>query len=255
MKFIDEALDQYNLRARFFPASLLVLPVALGIVAVFPLNYQGPVGIVAAIVAIILVWYLADYVRERGQDAQIRLYQQWGGKPSVLLLSHFQSCIAADTLTRCHDKLRELDPKLKIPFTREEEQSDPGKAAAVYLSCNELLLERTRDKAKFGLVFEENIRYGIRRNLYGVRWLAFTLSLLGLSLSLVTAILRESRTGEADALSVIGSVAGCLLTLFWLFAVRANWVRRQADQYAYRLILSVQALESKDSKPAKADGV
>jgi hypothetical protein len=254
MKFLEEALDQYNLRARFFPAFLMILPPALGVVAVFPLNYQEPVGIVAGIAGMVLIWYLADLVRECGQNAQARLYQQWGGKPSILLLSHFQSVIAVDTLLRCHNKLRELDPNLKIPHTPEEEQNNPTRATAVYQSCNELLLERTRDKSKFGLLFEENIRFGARRNIYGIRWLGFASAIIGFVMSLGAAIARACRTGEPDAVSVAGSVASGLLVIFWLLLVRSRWVRRQANEYGVRLILSCQNLEVKESKPAKEGG-
>jgi hypothetical protein len=254
MKFLEEALDQYNLRSRFFPAFLMILPLGLGMVAVFPLNYQGPVGIVAGIAAVVLIWYLADSVRKCGQDAQARLFLQWGGKPSVLLLSHFQSVIAVDTLVRCHNKLRELDPNLKIPPSPEEEQSNPTLAMAVYQSCNELLLERTRDKSKLGLLFEENIRYGARRNIYGIRWLGFASAIIGFAMSLGAAIARNCRTGEPDAVSVAGSVAWGLLVIFWLLVVRSRWVRRQANEYGVRLILSCQSLEVKESKPAKEGG-
>ena len=114
MKLIEEMCDQYNLRARVLPAFLLVLPVTLGVVAVFPAAYQGPVGIAAGILAFIVLYQLSDWVRERGLAAQNELYRQWGGKPSVLLLSYFQTVIAPDTLVRRHNKLRELE-RIKGP--------------------------------------------------------------------------------------------------------------------------------------------
>jgi hypothetical protein len=254
MKLIEEMCDQYNLRARVLPAFLLVLPITLGVVAVFPAADQGPVGIAAGILAFIVLYQLSDWVRERGLAAQDELYRQWGGKPSVLLLSHFQTVIAPDTLVRCHNKLRELDPRLPLPQTREEEQADPGKAADAYRSCNELLLERTRDKAKFCLLHEENIRYGARRNMYGVRWVALGLAVAGLVAGAAAGGYRAYHGGEPDAFSVVTAATGLLLSLFWLLVVRAAWVRRQADTYAARLILSAQTIESKEPKPGKEPG-
>ena len=67
-----------------------------------------------------------------------------------------------------HKKLSELLNGTAIP-TPQDEKRDPERADQVYDACVSCLIERTRDKTRFRLLFEENCNYGFRRNLWGMK--------------------------------------------------------------------------------------
>ncbi len=53
--------------------------------------------------------------------------------------------------------------------TAKDEEADPVKCDAYYERCGNWLRENTRDTKKFKLLFDENINYGYRRNLLGLK--------------------------------------------------------------------------------------
>src|SRR5947208_9959356 len=57
---------------------------------------------------------------------------------------------------------------VKLP-TSEEEAADPEGADQRYEACVRFLRNATRDRSTFPLVFAENVNYGFRRNLWGMR--------------------------------------------------------------------------------------
>jgi len=59
-----------------------------------------------------------------------------------------------------------LIPAHPMPMI-DDERSEPESADHVYDSSTAFLLEKTRDKKAFPLIFEENCNYGFRRNLWG----------------------------------------------------------------------------------------
>ncbi len=66
-----------------------------------------------------------------------------------------------------------------VPTAAEEEQNQAA-ADAFYEQAGTWLRENTRDTKKFSILFNENITYGYRRNLLGLKWIA-----LGLNLAIV----------------------------------------------------------------------
>lgn len=245
MKQLIELIDIYNLRARVFPSVLVVIPIVLAFVSVFPVHYQGLVGAVSGGAAFIAIWLLADYVRDAGQNTQVQLYKRWGGKPSLTILGHGQKIVSADALARCHKKLRELDSALSIPSNLQEEAAQGEKALETYKSCNELLLQHTQDKTKFNLLFEENIRYGFRRNSHAMRLVGLILSVSGFLVCGVAVAVKWYQTEAMDVVSLIGTLMCAFLFLFWLQATE-SWVWRQANQYASKLILEAHRIDKQE---------
>lgn len=245
MKQLVELIDIYNLRARVFPAALVAIPIVLAFVSVFPLQYQGLVGAISGGAALIGIWLLADYIRDAGQNAQVHLYKKWGGKPSTTILGHGQKIVSAEALARCHKKLRELDTALNVPTSLEEEAAQGEKTIETYKSCNELLLQHTQDKTKFNLLFEENIRYGFRRNTYAIRTAGLILSVCGFLVCAGAVGMKWHQTESIDVVSLIGTLTCAFLFLFW-FQITEAWVWRQANQYASRLILEASRIEKRE---------
>ncbi|TGQ35682.1 hypothetical protein [Mesorhizobium sp. M00.F.Ca.ET.216.01.1.1] len=66
----------------------------------------------------------------------------------------------------------------KTAPTRESEDADPAGAAQYYVECNNYLRNNIYDTDRFRVLFNENISYGFRRNLYGLKAYGIAINLL-----------------------------------------------------------------------------
>ncbi|WP_454014290.1 hypothetical protein [Aquamicrobium terrae] len=137
----------------------------------------------------------------------------------------------------------------EAPPSAEEEERDPAAADAFYDRCGVWLREHTRDKAKFRILFEENMTYGFRRNLYGLRWLGLALNALVVAVCVYllcpfgTWISETTRT-EIFAVLTIAAIHA----LYFLFFVTRRSVEEASEQYARQLALSCEGLMGSGSE-------
>src|SRR5262249_34016597 len=132
---------------------------------------------------------LGQLGRHSGQRKELRLFELWGGTPTTERLRH-NGAKNPTVLDRTHKKLKTL-MRTTLP-TVAEESADPAAADEVYEACIRFLRDETRDRGKFNLVFEENCNYGFCRNLWGLKPLGITVSVLGLvAISTVALVDRE----------------------------------------------------------------
>ena len=137
----------------------------------------------------------------------------------------------------------------------EQEEANPQWEDTKYEEAVASLREATRDSAKFSLVFAENVNYGFRRNLWGLRpiggAIAVALALPSLTLLLLTIWGRPWPAPwwdvfvNPDSVVVIRlavAVAHTTLAAIWLFWVKPSWVKAVADTYAMQLMESVRTL-------------
>ena len=244
LKAMENILDAYNLRARLFPAFIVLTPIGLGIAAWIPLDYQllGTLGSVAVTMGFATL--LQQFARDAGKWKENRLFERWGGRPSVRMLSYEHTALNRQTLGRCHAKLKELAPTLNLPDSLEVELQNPNESKFAYESCNDLLVNKTRDREKFGLLFEENMNYGFRRNLWGLKPFALVVVSAGFATS-AAQLIHNWRFGSDVSLIAASCAALCLMLLIlWLAVFKPAWVRQAADAYARRLIASCDQLES-----------
>ncbi|MBX3322585.1 MAG: hypothetical protein KF757_06305 [Phycisphaeraceae bacterium] len=139
-------------------------------------------------------------------------------------------------------RLREFDPALGFPETAEQEAENPGRAHAVYESANELLLSRTRDREQFNLVFEENVNYGYRRNLWAMKPSGILLAAFGFAGGLSRLTLEIIRDEPVTMTAAYAVVLGSALTVFWIVRIHTDWVRVAADAYARQLAAASQSI-------------
>ncbi len=234
-------LDEYTRNARLKPAFLVALPIALT-VAILGFKQSATEGTLFGLASSLgFTFLLARLVRDRGKAKEPRLFERWHGKPTTAMLRHDDSRLNVHTRARYHTRLGSMLPEITLP-TAEQEKANPADADTTYTTCGDYLLSKTRDKERFQLLFQENINYGFRRNLWAMKPVGVAISILSLvALALVTRI--EAR---ADAvpwfanLSAIAIVA--LLLTWWVVRITPSWVKIVADAYAIRLLASIDEL-------------
>jgi hypothetical protein len=168
----------------------------------------------------------------------------WGGKPSIVLLRHRDRRIEEHTKTRYREFLKTRLPQLTLP-TPEEERADPEAADRKYQSVTEWLLTQTRDPKRFSILFRENVSFGFRRNLWGLKPIGVAVSLMaGLAsfAAIVYGYQVEHQVPSPEIAFVTASV--WVLLLVWVALITPLWVRIPADAYGRQLLAACDTLNS-----------
>jgi hypothetical protein len=230
-------LDAYTARARLAPAAIAALPaLALlggGLLAPSEVARLGTTAVAA-------IRLLASQLsRDAGRRLQSSLWDSWGGPPTVTRLRH-RGAPDGHRVERLHERFRAA-LGARLP-TKSEEATDPAHADAVYEDAVSDLRNRTRDRARFPLVFEENADYGFRRNMLGLKPWALTIALAVLATCAIAYALSDGTASER--LRTWGWPAGvaCLALLMWWRVVTHGWVRLTAESYTDRLFEALDTL-------------
>lgn len=233
--------DTYTVRARLIPPLIVALPLGITTLALFPNVLAG-----WSILWSLFVWsggtfLLAQIGRDWGKKKETKLFESWGGKPTTQMLKH--NCAHNKVLlARRHKKLEEIMPDIRIP-TIEEEQVNPSVANDVYETCVTFLREKTRDKNKFPLVFEENCNYGFRRNLWGMKPLGVAISIVGIVVAGGMFGFDFFQKGlPPTPIGIVAVLANVILLVAWILVFTPNWVRIPGKAYAERLLESCDNL-------------
>jgi hypothetical protein len=230
-------LDAYTFRARVVPVLVVVLPPLVllggGVIS------GARLGIVMGMVTTLLAAVAGQLGRDRGKALEPGLWAEWGGSPTLQRLRYRGN--AHDRVARLHARiehaLADALPDL------DQERDDQASADERYDEVTKRLIALTRNHDKYPLVFAENVNYGQRRNLLGLRDIgvavAATTLLIAFGLLLVTGETfshRAARFGPGVAVSLAA-------LLFWLAIVTRSWVRVPAEAYADRLLEAVDLIE------------
>jgi len=236
--------DAYSLRARLFPALIASVMAIVLIAALVPWHRLSWAHALASVGVIVVLYVMADIARRRGRAVEPRLIRQMGGLPSTTLLRHGDDTFDAAAKARMH---RFLGAKIgdRAPSAADE-QKDPAAADKFYGRCGSWLRENTRDHKKFNILFDENITYGFRRNLLGLKSPALiidALILLGCFIFLwrLSPIDWDADLPQKLAL-VIG--VGIIHAAYMAWLVGENAVFEAGRTYARQLLLSCETLQA-----------
>jgi hypothetical protein len=241
---INIITDGYERKARLYPALLLIAPVVVTAVAMLTAKFTVLQSLAAGVVGCGGAFLLTQLARDAGKKHEASLFTKWGGLPSIAIFRHRDTRLDAITKVRYHQKLAGFVKEAKAP-TPEQEQADPVAADAVYAAWSNYLRVNTRDTKQFALLFQENVAYGYRRNVWGLRALGIIASVLSFAACGVRLYMLHSSTGKID--EAVGGAAAfaAIMLLLWIFRFNGDWVRVPADAYAERLAESIEALAPK----------
>ena len=162
------------------------------------------------------------------------------------MLRHRDDRLKAGTKASWCDYLTKV---LKEPAPSAiQEQADPAAADGFYERGGNWLRERAREdqKNKYKLVFEENVKYGFRRNLLGLKWPDLGLNAIVVLICLAALCVPPPISVDDDVslrLIYVLIVAG-LHALYFLLAVNQEAVEEAANQYARQLLLACETLST-----------
>jgi hypothetical protein len=229
--------DAYSFPARVLPVLVAFLPPLVMLGGGVVSGARG--GIVSGAILTVLGGIAAQLGRDRGKRLQPGLWQRWGGSPTLRRL-RFGGAADVGVVERLHARVeRVLGDALP---TSDEEASAPGAADIRYEEATRRLISMTRDRRRFRLLFAENVNYGTRRNLLGLRPIGIVIAGTTLVIAgLLTAVAAGTLADRAARYAPAGVVSIAELIL-WFAVVTSDWVRIPAEAYADRLMESVDQL-------------
>ncbi|MGW0504919.1 hypothetical protein [Micromonospora sp. NPDC003241] len=236
MTLLQLVADRYNRTARFLPAVLVVVPLIVLAVTAIPVAV-GIAGKVVAAATFCLPVLVSQAVRDRGSRAEPDLFRAWGGRPSELLL-RWRDAPAPAVVARRH-RLVSTHLGIELPDAAAE-QAGPAEADALYAVATAALRERTRDRARFPLVYEEVIGYGLRRNGSACRIPGVAVCGLAVVGTLALAYWTIVPLGWKQQAALISF--DFVWAAVWLSWFTTGSVRRAAEKYAEQLFVSLETL-------------
>jgi len=239
---IAEMFDAYGRQARLLPALLLLFPLFVTVAIWFPALYQTAAGLIGLAVACGVTVLFGHLSRERGRRQERLLFATWGGKPTTIWLRFRDANLDHHTKTRYGEFLQGKIRGWKAP-SEDEEKRDPTGVDARYDTAVKWLLEYTRNRKRFPLVFKENISYGFRRNLFGLRSWGIALTILCATINLVALVKGYQTDGALSLPGVASALVSILALIGWLGVVGPGWVRDAGDAYARVLLASCEELQ------------
>ena len=232
--------NPYGRKARLHPALLTAFPILSSIVFLIP-----EFGAILASVGGLFLYcgvttLLAQIVRDRGKTLELSLYQSWGGKPSVAMLRHSDTRIDPITKERYRSFLNNVVPNLKLA-SEDEERKCPEKADKGYESATSWLRACAEGREHFDLLFQENINYGFRRNIWALKPWAFVFDaaaiLLIVILNFDSWIYKNGIIVQPIAMqNWVCITVSIIHALIFAFILREKWVRTAAEAYARQLL-------------------
>ncbi len=244
-------LDAYSVKARYYPALLATIPGLVALAILISWSRFGLTTVVASTAIPVLVFAAADTARRLGKRIEQRIYDESGGKPSVVMLRYSDKTF--DTASK--EQYRPfLASKINQPVPTElQEQQDLKAGDGFYERSGGWLRENTRNVNKFGVLFAENITYGFRRNLFGLKWPALTLNLVLILLCMFFLYRRFPLNTDDDTTLrlLVVVVLAILHSLYMGFGVSRQSVIDASRIYARQLILSCETFLAKNAKAKK----
>lgn len=244
MNPLNLVTEPYDRQARLYPALLLVAPIVATGAGLLSSNLTAFQSFGASAAGLGGAFLLTQLARDAGKKGEKGLFEKWGGLPSVAIFRHRDTRLDSITKARYHKKLAGLVKEAKAP-TAEQEHSDPDSADIVYSAWSYYLRVNTRDIKKFSHLFRENVNYGYRRNVWGMRTLGLVASLSCLVCSVVRLLVIRAATGKIDEVLLCSGVFALFILLLWAFRFTGDWVYIPANAYAERLAESTETLEEK----------
>jgi hypothetical protein len=226
--------DAYSVQARLLPALIGFAPaIALAAVLVPWDEFGLPQALITAGV-VALFFSFSDIARRFGLRAERKMFESSGGRPFPTVLRHADHILDAVTKKRY---LNFLAAKLgEVAPTLQQEEADPDAADGFYIRCGQWLRERTRDKARFDVLFRENVTYGFRRNLFGLKWFGLLLNLAVVATCVI--LYRELKIGPQILQGIL--VFAAIHAVFFLLYATKKAVRNASEKYGRQLALACE---------------
>jgi hypothetical protein len=234
-------VDNYALKARVYPMIILFIPIII-IGIFYSIQFEAVLLLLSSLGIVGALMYLFSQIgRDRGKLKEQDLWKMWGGAPTTQIIRLDDGRIDQHTKERYRKKLQAVCPVPNIPDITLESNNNAA-ANEVYTTWTKFLIAKTRDPKSYALLLKDNISYGFRRNLWGLKLYGLLLTVL---LLIANYVFWLSRLNTPNFLSypnsfIYSEIALFAMLIFWIVKVTPNWIKIPAFSYAERLYESLE---------------
>lgn len=226
--------DTFTFLTRVQPVLIVIAPLLI-IGILFSFEFEKYIHILTSVgLYTVMSFLVAEIGRDSGVRKQDALWRSWGGPYSTILLRWDDSNLSKETKLNYYKRLEKQYP-LSQPFNLKNSNDD------VFAFWTGKLREKTRNKKAYSLIYAENVSYGFRRNLWGMKPFAISLNILAaIILPLYYAHQQHTFDWTKYPISfwIVELILGVLLA-FWFTIVNPKWVSIPAKAYAERLFEAI----------------
>ena len=224
-----------------------LFPAALLVICIFPEKFIGW-GLITGLIAYSgLTILLGQLGRDLGYNLEPTLFKSWGGAPAETALNLDKTWLNKTTVKRAHDSLDEMIPGGPHDWADAE----------TIESVVNWLFANTRH---IQLVNQENINYGARRNLYGLKPVALTI--VCVSIAIVLLMTGFPLPAENVSLNdyhewwknmppatMMTLILDAIALFIWIFVIKRGWVHLAAKALSKQIVMATDKIyaESKSS--------
>lgn len=224
-----ELLDAYNVRARLSASIILLAPIAVTLFFLFEEVRSFATSSVILFVLLALTNYVPILQRTYSRQRTPRTNY------AAQLLYVDDKTISAELKKRYYAKLSKLEPSFAC-FEKPEESQEFKSACE---SAVAYLRSRTRDNH---LVQEENINYGLCRNLLSSKTAGIIISALCMVFTAVFSYLKNDSLSMIPVQNYLAFTTDALLLLFWIAFATKKALEHSGLAYAKTLISAIDTL-------------
>jgi hypothetical protein len=238
---IDIGFDRYDRNARLKPALLALLPLLLLTAVWLKDVWASATALLGLVIFCGLILFLSRIARQRGRVVQGNIERDLGGLPTTIALRRRDTTIDRQTKERYY---RFLSSRGHHVPTADEEELNGTAADLGYRACITWLLEQTRDKSRFRMIADENIDYGFRRNLFGLKNVAIAIALFCIAINSAAIISAFASRDTVFWAGIVLEGVLAMLILAWVAVVTSSFVLDAAWSYATRLLAACDILSA-----------
>ena len=224
-----ELLDAYNIRARLSASILLLAPIAVTLFFLFEEVRSFATSSIILFVLLALTNYVPIMQRTFGK------YRTPRTNYAAQLLYVDDKTISTELKKRYYAKLSKLDPS----FACFEKPEDSPEFKSACESAVAYLRSRTRDNH---LVQEENINYGLCRNLLSSKAEGIIISATGVVFTGAFSYLKFDSLSTIPVQNYLALATNALLLMFWIAFATKKALEHSGIAYSKALIASIDSL-------------
>ncbi len=236
LKELGKYFDHYTIHARFLPVFFISFPVVLTILAWYPDAKTILGGAITVLISFGVMSFLSNYVSNLGNNLQDKLYKDWQGEPTTLILQPNNDTLDKFTKLRYFKWINCHRPDLSLPESFESYISDDELTEKIRSSVN-FLREYTRDRKKNEKIYRDNVAYGFSRNLVALRYYGMLICIACISTSLfvINQQVKDEIPFRLDTLGVSSTLISLVFFISHVFILNHSFVKWRAYRYALSL--------------------
>lgn len=214
--------DPYELKARLFPALLVIAPLLILFCCAVGPRYPLLTAVIAGASTFGMPFAIAIQARVAGKRLEEKLLGKWGAWPSTIVLRHRDERYDKYTKQHYHEELsRRFD--IELPSV-DQEKADPVDADQRYAAVSTRLRLALRGGNHRHLQ-RENVAYGFYRNALALKMPGLCVAVLGFTLGamLAGAVTTNQPYLTADHLLHPGYPSG--ISMGFALVMFAYWLR------------------------------